>query len=330
MDERSEQVILKKRTAPLNLLKVEALRKRLSNNHTSFKSIEDEESRLNAGFIGEKSLNYPLSFLSKTNYAIFHGLRLKNEYTHFQLDTLILSSNFYMIVEVKNYAGTIFFDKSFGQITRKLNGKEDGFQDPILQVKRQRSNFITWLKEQKQCVIPIEYLVVISNPRTIIKAAPDYTEPIERVTISSNFNQKFLKYEERYKSEKVDRKEIKRISGLLLKKHEPLDSDILTQFQVLEEEILTGVHCPSCSFRPMERERGKWKCKNCLISSKDAHLEALKEYSLLFESTISNNQMRSFLHLSSEKVASSLLKSSNFPYSGNGRSRIYHLPIIEN
>ncbi|RSL35137.1 NERD domain-containing protein [Salibacterium salarium] len=84
---------------------------------------------------------------------IFHDLRLRNSLRYFQIDTLILTSSFFLIIEVKNIAGTLSFDPHRYQMVRKANGTAEEFSDPRLQVKRHHLQFEKWL-EQQQIPIP--------------------------------------------------------------------------------------------------------------------------------------------------------------------------------
>jgi hypothetical protein len=66
----------------------------------------------------------------------------------------------------------------------------------------------------------------------------------------------------------------------------------------------------------MTRLKGKWQCPICHSKSKDAHLEAIEDFFLLFQPSITNTKLRHFLHLSSSDTAARLLKAMNLPYSG--------------
>ncbi|WP_052343803.1 hypothetical protein [Bacillus massiliigorillae] len=56
-------MILKERTYPLLATKYEALLRRLPDKHPKKKIIENELGKIIAGYRGEKSLDYYLSFL---------------------------------------------------------------------------------------------------------------------------------------------------------------------------------------------------------------------------------------------------------------------------
>lgn len=129
-------MIVKKRQLPLMILKLQSLLRRLPKNHPKIPYIEENLAKKMAGYRGEHSIDYPLSFLTFQNYFILHDLRLPHNDYFFQIDTLLISPKFILMLEVKNIAGKLFFDQEFHQLVRTLNDKEEVFPDPILQVKR--------------------------------------------------------------------------------------------------------------------------------------------------------------------------------------------------
>ncbi|MBH0172538.1 NERD domain-containing protein [Fictibacillus sp. 23RED33] len=71
-----------------------------------------------AGHNGEKSLQYFYRYLPKQEADIIHNIRIKHMEFFFQIDTLIITSKFLIVLEIKNYTGElslmINMDNSFG------------------------------------------------------------------------------------------------------------------------------------------------------------------------------------------------------------------------
>ncbi|MGG3571578.1 nuclease-related domain-containing protein [Bacillus gobiensis] len=319
-------MIVKDRKIPRKILIFKALLRRLPSNHPSRKKIEEELLKSYAGYRGEQSIDYHLTFLPADKYHLLHDLRLQNRQKHyFQMDTLILSPHFFLILEVKNISGSLYFDQVFHQLIRTADGKEEGFPDPILQVKKQEKQLKYWLADNHYPSVPIVSLVVISNSSTIIRCSPNEKEMKEKVIHSNALPFKLEALEALHKTVKLSNKELKKISHRLYKNHQPIQPSILQQFQIAEKDILTGVHCPSCDRLPMKREEGKWKCDHCESSSNDAHLSSLDDYALLFSTEVTNQQIRRFLHMKSVKQSRSLLTSMNLHKTGMTKGRTYHL-----
>jgi hypothetical protein len=320
-------MLLKERQISIKIRKLEALLRRLPKGHKYYPEIESELGKSIAGYRGEQSMDYYFSYLMGKEYYILHDLRIFDQQHYFQIDTLLICPYFILIVEVKNFAGSLFFDHSFKQLIRTHNGKEEAFQSPLIQAKSHQGKLMNWLKVNKLPNVPVDYLVVISNPHTIIRTSPNYKEALQKVTTSPNFLNMMGTIESKFKTEKIGAKEIKKITKMLLSKHTEGNPDILKQFRINKEELITGIHCPSCFSIPMVRKEAKWFCSNCKIYSPNAYISSLEDYFLLVDVTITNQQLRNFLHISSRNISTKLLIALNLPYSGKGKARKYTLSL---
>ncbi|WP_062237350.1 nuclease-related domain-containing protein [Fictibacillus sp. FJAT-27399] len=321
-------MIVKERKVPITVRKLEALLRRLPPDHRKRPDISDQLARRMAGYRGELAIDYHLGYLLKKDYLIFNDLRLTDGERFFQIDTLILSPHYFLILEVKNISGTLVFDHNYKQLIRVSGEKEEGFADPVLQAERHRVQLQDWLSAQKLPQVPIEMLVVMSNPNTVIKNTLLNLDPStsKRVIHGANLLLKIKMYEKMHVKEQLNPQQLKKLSRKLVNSHTPSDPQILQQFQISKVEILTGVECPECSALPMVRLHAKWVCTQCGSFSKDAHFAAITEYKLLIGLSISNCELKNFLHLPSVFVSSRMLHSMNLHYSGSYRNRIYMLP----
>lgn len=315
-------MIAKKREIPLRIKENDAALRRLPDQHPKRTDVVQDSFYAWAGHKGEVALDYYTSLLHEEHFHIFQGLRLKSGNTHFQIDSLLLSSSFALIIEAKNIAGTLTFHSHFNQMDRTLHDKVDTFDDPLLQVKRHRLLLQKWLKHNYFPQIPIEYLVFSSNSSTALRNPFNEPEIFDRVCPPGKIIFKIEEFLSKYTKEILTIKEQKKLSKLLIKSDEPLGSH-LHQFKIPPDDYLTGVQCPSCSRYAMERYSGSWHCAFCGAKSKDAHLQALDDYFLLINQTINNRQFRNFAHLNSVKLASKLLSNSNLIAFGTTKNRIY-------
>ncbi|WP_180953490.1 nuclease-related domain-containing protein [Bacillus sp. T33-2] len=319
-------MIAKHRTLPVSILKREALLRRLPANHPKYSVVEGDLYKRKAGFRGEEEVDYYLRQLPGKNHMIYQDIRLPNGSDHFQLDTLLVCRNFMLVIEVKNISGTLYFDQSFNQLIRTQNGKEESFPDPILQAKLQRWKLSEWLQYNKFESIPIEYLIVMGKSPGIVKISPGSEKIFQKVCPASNILFKIKELERYYSKENISLQVLKKLNKLLLKSHCPHDMDILRHHSVADKDIITGVQCPSCSVFSMERRYGKWYCQKCNTKSKDAHIQSLNDYFLLFHPSITNQQFRDFHHITSIHTACKLLAKLNLPHTGINKGRVYHQP----
>lgn len=300
--------------------------RRLSHQHPRRKDLEDEWARINAGHYGEKSVDYYLELLlTNQNLFIFHDIRIQQATHFYQMDILILSPYFFLIIEVKNMVGTLIFDQEFHQLIRIYKNKREVFSCPISQLYRQKFLFIEWLKKHRFPTIPIESLVIISNPHTWIRGIPQNNAISKSVIHSNHILSRFHSLTQKHKEEKVTKKELKALSKLLLKHHTPSQYNFQQKYDIHERDIIKGVFCPSCTALPMTRKKHKWYCTVCHTFSKDAHLQALKDYSSLIRPTITNKQCCDFLQISVPYVAQYLLNNLHLPVVGANKGRKYEL-----
>ncbi|MFT4417299.1 nuclease-related domain-containing protein [Fredinandcohnia humi] len=317
-------MIKKERKKPIAIPMLEALIRRLPTDHPKIPLLHKELAKRKKGYKGEMALDYYLRFLPNKKYSILHDIRLPDSENFFQIDTLLVSPNFLLILEVKNISGTLLFDDDFKQMIRILNNEEEGMASPFLQARRHRYQLQGWLEERKLSNPPIVYLVVISNPKTIIKAPKSSLH--FKMIHSANLPFMIEKIEKRHSKECLTNRDIKKLVGLINRNHTPEQPDFFQQFSIEKSEIVKGVHCPNCCSFSMNRHYGNWFCKQCSTKSKDAHLHALNDYFLLIAPTITNQQLRDFLQFPSSSVSSKLLQSMNLDHTGNTKGRKYKIP----
>lgn len=316
-------MIVKPFSIPIEVTLIEASLSRLGLDHPMRPALESELGRRRAGYRGEQSVHSILAILPKNEYFIFHDLRLPSNPHFFQMDLLILSTSFFLILEVKNMAGELFFDDTFKQIIRTLNDQNDAFDDPILQVRQQRIKLLEWLSMKKIPLIPIETLVVSANSKAVLRAE---NKDLSKIIVRKNsLILKIEEIKEKHRQEITTKKELKKVINSLLKAHTPHLPKILEYYNILPNDLATGVQCPNCAALPMTRKCGKWLCSRCSYSARDAHLMALRDYALLIKPTITNRELRKFLHVESDSVALKMLRAGHFPHTGSTKNRVYHL-----
>jgi Nuclease-related domain len=318
-------MIIKEALESKKIRKLKLILKRFPLHHPVRNEIEVELIKSVTGYNGEKSLDYHMELLPKDETYIFHDLRLPFGANYFQIDILILTPTFFLILEVKNMSGTLIFDQEFYQLIRIYKDKEEVFPDPISQVYRQTHLLREWLKQQKFPYIPIESLVVVSNSNTRVKSIPQHKDISNVVTHSANVLAKFHSYQNTRTKDVISKKDIKKLSRLLLKHHNEPNHNYFKQFSITETDLLKGVACTECLKLPMIRSRRKWFCLKCGHYDKLAHIEALSEYAILLKPSITNNECCDFFQIPSRHIVKHLLNSMELPTSQSGKHKIYLL-----
>ncbi|WP_338778391.1 nuclease-related domain-containing protein [Metabacillus sp. FJAT-52054] len=322
-------MIIKKRKSPLIILKLQALQRRLPDNHPKVPQITEELKKRMAGYRGELAADYQLSLYSQDKQFIFQDLRLPSETSYFQMDTLLITSKYAIILEIKNIAGTIFFEPNFNQLIRTKDGQETAFADPILQTERLQFLLKQWFLNNGFPHVPIFSLVVISNPQTIIQSPHAYQAKLaEKIIHCEKLPLKIKKIESDLNTDILTEKELRKLKRISMKEHSEADFPILDRFGLTHEDLLKGVFCPVCILK-MERYKGGWYCLKCQNKYRNAHLEALNDYKLLISSTITNKEIRDYLQLVSPSSATKLLHSLNLKSTGQNKGRVYELYLNE-
>jgi hypothetical protein len=311
-------------TVPILLHKTEALERRIKPNHEKMPIIKAKIKALKSGYNGEKVINYHLSQIPSQKYLIFHDLRLPLGNSFFQIDALLLSPKFILTIDGKNHSGKLTIEKN--QMIQEYLDTREVYENPVSQVNRHKILLKYWLTQYQIPSIPIESLVVITKTSTEVKISQGYKEAEEKICKASDLLKKIEDIEKYFTKKSIDQKTIEKVRDLFLTKHTPKNSNVLKMFGIHEFEILTGVHCPRCLFLPMSYRRNNWICPSCQFISRDAHLKALNDYFLIINTTITNPEIRRFLHLPSPRVATNILSQLNFPYKGVKRGRVYLQP----
>jgi Nuclease-related domain len=268
---------------PVIIKKLEVLLKRSSPTNHKRPQILESYRRFKAGFTGEQSLKYFYRYLPKDGLLFLPGLRIMHDGYYFQLDQLIVTPAFLLILEIKNLAGHLYLDDKVKQMIRTLDGKRECFEDPIEQVKRQSYHLNQILEQCKFPAIPIERLVVITNPSTIVEFSPTYKEAFVRVIKSAQLQYKFTTFQHKYQTSILTSKEMKKLNKQLFKLHDAHDPDVCGLFQMDKRELLKGVLCPKCD-QPfiMYYKGANWWCPNFRINQKQPMLKHLKIMPFLF------------------------------------------------
>lgn len=204
-------------------------------------SIERDIKFLKYGLDGENNVYFELknSFLP---ILCLHDVRVAYEDYVAQLDFVVISNKFTCILETKKLSGNISIDHdgNFIRTMKNRYGKEykEGIYSPVTQNKRHVDILKHVLsKELKINNMPVLSLVVMANPKTIIKK---YRCPAE-------IEKTLIKYDqikvtlEKYQNDKVNQydlpeKDMFDIANLLVGLNTPIDMDFEAKYQLSGEE----------------------------------------------------------------------------------------------
>lgn len=325
-------MIKKHRNISYQLRVLKALTRRARKDHWRYQDIVREHGIKQAGYKGEQSMDYYMGFLPKTNppISIFQDLRLPHtKESFFQMDNTLLHPNFMLILEVKNYKGTLSFDPKFQQVIQEVeNNPLLSLPDPILQVKMQEMKLNQWMKSKNLPLLPIERLIVMVNPKAVIKVDSLHGLIERHVIKAPALHDRIQNYLKKYPNQILSKKDYKRISSLFIKEDTPSETSPIIQFGIIPSDIIPGVFCQRCiTTSPMTWHHGKWFCKHCSFVSATAHLPALEDYALLISPTINNKELRRYLLLDKPHTARRIIQSSGADYINSTQGTFYAIKI---
>lgn len=313
-------MLLLDRKTPKSILLHEALLRRLDPNDKDFSYFQDSFTRLKVGHEGEFRVDrewFEMPYLNE--HFLLFNYEIENEFgfSH-QIDTLLLTKHFLLVLEVKNIVGRIDYEEHKHQFIRtKLNGSEDILTNPIDQLRRHEELLERLLLKMKYS-LPIEKAVVMANPSTVIGNVPK-SPPIFHASGLRTFVKRCL---------------MRHPSVLTTNQLEKLAKYFLSKvvsrkvhLNISTERIRKGVLCEECSFKVvMTYHQGFWHCPKCGHRSKRALLIALNDYRLLISDKITNREFRDFFNVESLFAASKILTRLNLEARGNNRGRFYIIP----
>ncbi|MBB6446730.1 NERD domain-containing protein [Bacillus benzoevorans] len=136
------------------------------------KFLNNKIKLLELGLKGENRVLFELqnSFLP---IHILHDVRIAHKDLKAQIDFVVLTRKFMLVIEVKNYFGNILVNEKDEFIRQVYKGNklafQEGFYSPIRQAERQVEVFESYMRDMGAVTrTPIKSVVVFSNNRTII------------------------------------------------------------------------------------------------------------------------------------------------------------------
>ncbi|WP_161524746.1 nuclease-related domain-containing protein [Alteribacter lacisalsi] len=326
-------IIRKPRTTPLEILAYEALIRRMPELNPKKEEILAALRSRRSGHKGEMYTEHYINTADVPPFYVYHSLRFAHVPGEFaQIDTLLLSRQLAVILEIKYLGGeSLYFKGDSNQLIQTSDeGKKKVYDCPVVQARRQKLRLIKWSREFGFPSIRVEHFAVMANSYPELIFSEDYKERwrVFRNSVLKFRLQELTDAENRSSVEKPFSPET--LDGLdraLLDAHEEALPDLLKRHQVRYEDLIKGVFCPVCPKVILKRTDRGWSCPGCegRFSTVEPVRRALKEYCLIAGSTITNAQLTNFLNLQSTILTTNILRKLDLPKWGSGRGSVYSL-----
>ncbi|WP_117149361.1 nuclease-related domain-containing protein [Paraliobacillus zengyii] len=285
-----------------------------------FQQLEHIYGKYASGFYGESSLAYPFQLLQLKYAFILYDLRLPCVSDYFQIDALLLTPRLGIIIEAKNFKGEITLNQS-DQLIRTLGGEKSSYKNPLHQAAIQKRHLERYIMRNGFHSIPIHTLVSFTHPNVILQFNQREPDIVDNHHLSLRIDELLHQYQVNY----YTKEQLKKLANKLKNNHTPKTYNVIEKYQINRSNIRNGVWCPVCKKVIMNRAHGYWICPACKVKNREAHIQALKEYALLFGSTINNRQAKAFLQLKSSHVVKRLLANMKLSYVGKTKGIVYSL-----
>lgn len=169
-----EEMVINFREKPRMLIGLPRLIARLPVNSIEREEFEQRYQRIRAGYSGElkvddflESLDLPSSTRVLKNIELSLGGNRS-----FQIDLLIISTKYILLLEVKNIAGELTFETNPNQLVRNLQGRVTKMDCPVTQLLNTKSYLERWLR-QRGYLMGVTGKIILANQQVFVKVAPE-------------------------------------------------------------------------------------------------------------------------------------------------------------
>ncbi|PSL40685.1 nuclease-like protein [Planomicrobium soli] len=306
-------MFMKERTAPHLLETLPRLMYRLPKSHRSWEDVYSDHYKVKAGFGGEQHVDEILR-RSRVPLVVIADLQLSERFC--QIDTVVLTPAFALILEVKNYSGKLLFNEaSFHMEQETRDGKRLGFNSPATQVWNAREE-LALLFERLNVKLPIHTAIVLPYSSTLVEGAPKGIPVVYGNSL--NYFISILPQT----GQLITAKELEAVGRLLIDHHSPFPKTDLSEIYSYEiHDLKKGVLCESCGNSCRKLSQRTIICLSCGMNSVDGYKRALDDWFDFASPEITSEQVRHYLGLKDKHAVGYLMKKMGFCL-GKG-SRVY-------
>ncbi|MDQ0160502.1 nuclease-related domain-containing protein [Alkalibacillus salilacus] len=308
--------------SPPELLQLEALTRRYRQRDEFYEKIENNYHREKAGYLGEKALQYYFNLLKHDSSFTLFDLRAKANTHYFQIDALLITRQFILIVESKHTKGVITQNNA-KQMIQHVNGESKALQHPLHQAEIQRRQLENFLITHELNHLPIFICSTFTHPEVIL----DMQDQPDNLFTHHYLLQHIYDLIESHSTPIISEQLARKIGLKLRHHHTPRNRHLADYYKLSERDFIRGVFCSECGAAGMKRIYANWECFKCHKQQNQAHIAALQDLIYLKQEIyFSNQQVRDWLNLESEHTCRRLLNL--FPKIGSYKGTKYNLSSL--
>lgn len=295
---------------------------RLPESDSRKMNLSQQLYRIKAGYAGEVKVDRYLElFEFPQSSIILTDVQLALSPGHsFQIDTLILSKYYAIILEIKNTKGDLYFETDPHRLVRKLDGETTMMECPVTQLEVAKENLEMWFA-QKGVQIEIGGQVVFANKKAIVKKVPPNAPILYLKRLSIYLREK------KSNSPIYSVAQVQKMGKLIQQSKYKYNVYPLCEYYKIDPAILKkGQLCSQCNESMTYKTRRIQYCGNCKTIELNNARESIQDWFMLISNSISNRQCRYFLQLKNKDDAYYILKSLQLNKEGKSVATRYYWP----
>lgn len=264
----------------------------------------------------ERVLSYLQEALHNQSAYVLHDfhMRIPNAYS-IQIDFIIFTKSYILLLEVKNIKGHIRLQHAPPQLVRTLDGIVQAMDCPFTQMTRNVMHFKKLLGNQP---LPVYTAIVWANRSAVIDPlmfeAPHPLLFVKQLPA-------FISYLPNEESENVSlRTLVKRIQS----KATPFwQTNMCERYSVSPLDLLNGMQCMACYSMAKLFEK-TWVCMNCKCRVNSMLPENICLLFHFMGENLSMQMLQQLIPSLRSRNLQDLIQSKRLQISGNRRNRSYH------
>lgn len=304
---------------PANIDALTRLKKRLPESHPKYLEVCSDLYNFKAGHGGEERVDEVLRRISfPTPYAVLPNIRLQDQnILSTQIDILIMTPQYVMVLEVKNWTGTLNFRDSPSQVIQETPTLTRSLDCPCVQAENTKDRLSHWL-QQMDVHLPVYYAVVFPYASTILNVPSSKTG----IYIASELPLVFKKLNQL--SPLITNDMFQRTVSKVWNDNTPFKlNPMCTEYSIPLSDLKKGLFCSHCHFHLMKKSTRMYYCTNCLFIPSNPFVDAMTDWFTMVESTISNKQLREFTNTKTSYSVSYYMKLSGYFQRGTTKGSVY-------
>lgn len=311
--------IFYERLKPGNIDALARLKKRLPDKHPKYEQVCQDLYNYNAGFGGEERVDQVLRKIAfPETYAILPNLYVHDsKIASSQIDVLVATDSYFLILGVKNWTGTLDFKDSPRQVVQTTPTYIKSHDCPCVQAENSVDRLSLWLTS-RDINIPVHHAVIFPYASTIINTSQNTTN----VHVASELPLVIKKLNTL--PSLLTKDLFQQTISMLWSNNTPFPiHPLCLKYSIPISDLQKGLFCPQCHFKLIKRSNRSYYCPSCMSMPSNPFSDAMTDWFHLIGPSISNRELRWFTNSATSHSIGYFMKMSGYARTGSTRDCVY-------